>query len=92
MSSSSRQPVIGPSTPAPSPDRSPERGRRFAKSAHIRIVKDQLKVAQAPSDVPGKEPFEFYCDEPPPPAGERTGSLSPCPTSPLALAFDCSPG
>jgi hypothetical protein len=70
MSSSSKEPVVGPSTPAPSPDRSPERGRRFAKSAHIRIVKDQLKVAHAPSDMPAKEPFEFYCDEPPALGGE----------------------
>jgi hypothetical protein len=70
MSSSPKQPVVGPSTPAPSPDRSPEQGRRFAKSVHVRIVKDQLKVAHAPSDVPEKAPFEFYCDEPPPLGGE----------------------
>lgn len=90
MSSSSRQPVVGPSTPAPSPDRFPERGRRFAKLAHIPIVKDQLKVAQAPSDVPGNEPFEFYCDEPMPLGGK---DRFPQPLSYIAagVAFDCSP-
>jgi hypothetical protein len=65
-----KEPVVGTSTPAPSPDHSPERGRRFAKSAHVRIVKDQLKVAHAPSAVPQKEPFEIYCDEPPDLGGE----------------------
>lgn len=64
----SRDPVVGPSTPAPSPEHSPESGRRFAKSAHIRIVKDQLKVAEAPSS--SNEGFEFYCDEPPALGGE----------------------
>ena len=70
MSSSSEGPVVGPSSRSPSPEHSPERGRRFAKRAHIRIVKDQLKVAQVPSDVPDNDPFEFYCDEPPSLGGE----------------------
>jgi len=68
MPKSSHEPVVGRSTPAPSPEHSPESGRRFAKSAHIRIVKNQLKVATAPSDTSGG--FEFYCDEPPALGGE----------------------
>ncbi len=61
----SREPVVGPSTRAPSPAHSPESGRRFAKSAHIRIVKDQLKVADAPAASDSSRRFEFFCDEPP---------------------------
>jgi hypothetical protein len=61
----SREPVVGPSTRAPSPAHSPESGRRFAKSAHIRIVKDQLKVANAPAASDAGRSFEFFCDEPP---------------------------
>ena len=61
----SGDPVVGASTRAPSPDHSPESGRRFAKSAHIRIVKDQLKVADAPAASDPDRRFEFFCDEPP---------------------------
>ena len=69
MPDSSNRPVVGPSTPAPSPAHSPERGNRFAKSAHIRIVKDQLKVAEAQSET-SEARFEFFCDEPPSLGGE----------------------
>ena len=65
----SNEPVVGPSTRAPGPDHSPERGRRFAKSARIRIVRDQLKVAEAQSET-GDGRFEFFCDEPPALGGE----------------------
>ena len=68
MPKPSHEPAVGPSTPAPSPEHSPESGRRFAKSAHIRIVKNQLKVAEAPSSSNGR--FEFFCDEPPALGGE----------------------
>ena len=70
MSDSPRGPVVGRSTPAPSPAHSPERGNRFEKSAHIRIVKDQLKVAEAQSEEGSEARFEFYCDEPPSLGGE----------------------
>ena len=70
MPASSQGPVVGPSTPAPSPEYSPESGRRFTKTASIRIVKDQLKVAEARSNVASKEAFVFYSDEPPALGGE----------------------
>ena len=69
MPGSSNRPVVGPSTRAPSPAHSPERGNRFAKTAHIRIVKDQLKVAEAQSET-SEARFEFFCDEPPSLGGE----------------------
>ena len=56
-------PVIGPDTPAPVPEVGPEAGNGFAKGAHIRIIRDQLKVAGVTSDT--GRPFEIYCDEPP---------------------------
>lgn len=58
------RPVVDASTPPPSPDHAPERGRRFAKSAHIRIVAGQLKVARAEAEENPAGSFEFYCDEP----------------------------
>ena len=70
MSDTPREPVLGRSTRAPSPAHSPERGNRFEKSAHIRIVKDQLKVAEAQSEEGSEARFEFYCDEPPSLGGE----------------------
>ena len=58
-----KQPVVGPDTRAPLDDRGPERGVRVAMGAHIRIVRDQIKVAEIGSEL-GKT-FEVYCDEPP---------------------------
>jgi hypothetical protein len=77
-----REPVVGPSTRAPSPEHSPESGRRFAKSAHIRIVKDQLKVADAPASDSDRR-FEFFCDEPPALGGD---DLFPQPLTYIAAA------
>lgn len=56
-------PVVGPKTRAPIEDAAPERGNRFAMGAHIRIVHDQVKVAEIDSEL-GKR-FEVHCDEPP---------------------------
>ncbi len=66
----SNDPVVGASTPPPARDRAPERGRRFAKAAHIRIVKNQLKMAEAKSETGHNGRFEFFCDEPPALGGE----------------------
>lgn len=78
-----RDPVVGPSTRAPSPEHSPESGRRFAKSAHIRIVKDQLKVANAVAESDSGRRFEFFCDEPPVLGGD---DLFPQPLTYIAAA------
>ena len=43
------QPVVGPAAPAP-----------IAKGARIRIIRDQLKVADLTSD--GGRPFTVCCD------------------------------
>ncbi|MGH9088058.1 MAG: hypothetical protein ACRDYZ_08085 [Acidimicrobiales bacterium] len=56
-------PVVGPSSPAPSPAVAPEAGTPFTKGAHVRIIRDQLKVADLTSDE-GRQ-FAVYCDEPP---------------------------
>ncbi len=56
-------PVVGPETRAPIEAAGPERGHRFPMGAHIRIVRDQLKVATIDSEL-GKR-FEVHCDEPP---------------------------
>lgn len=68
---SSKPPVVSQSTPAPSPEHAPEKGRRFPKSARIRIIENQLKVAQADVDEDVGKTFEFYCDEPPSLGGEN---------------------
>lgn len=59
------RPVVGPDTPAPGPTESPEAraGRLSIKTARIRILGDQLKVAEVDSRA-GKR-FQIYCDEPP---------------------------
>jgi hypothetical protein len=59
------EPVVGPTTRAPSADRSPEKGPSFAKTARIRIIRGQLKVAEAQAETGENRRFEFYCDEPP---------------------------
>jgi len=41
-----RKPVVGPETRAPIKEAGPERGNRFAMGAHIRILHDQVKVAE----------------------------------------------
>lgn len=56
-------PVVGPATPAPSPAVAPEAGRPFRKGARVRVIRDQLKVADVVSDE--GRPFTIYCDEPP---------------------------
>jgi hypothetical protein len=58
-----RKPVVGPETRAPIKEAGPERGNRFAMGAHIRILHDQVKVADIDSEL-GKR-FEVHCDEPP---------------------------
>jgi hypothetical protein len=65
MTAAERRPVVGPDTPAPGPAESPEgrAGRLSTKTARIRILGEQLKVAQVESRM-GKN-FRFYCDEPP---------------------------
>ena len=64
MASPEGGPVVGPGTPSPSPAESPEgrAGRLSTKTARIRIVGDQLKVAEVESRM-GKA-FRIYCDEP----------------------------
>lgn len=56
--------VVDSSTPSPSPEHAPEKGRRFPKSARIRIVAGQLKVASAEAEENPAGSFEFYSDEP----------------------------
>lgn len=56
-------PVVGPATPEPSPSVSPEAGHPFTKGAHVRVIRDQLKVASVVSDE-GRR-FVVHCDEPP---------------------------
>lgn len=65
MTAGEDRPVIGPDTPVPGPSESPEdrAGRLSTKRARIRILGDQLKVAETESRT-GKT-FRFYCDEPP---------------------------
>lgn len=65
MASPERGPVVGPDTPSPGLAESPEgrAGRLSTKTARIRIVGDQLKVAEVESRM-GKA-FRIYCDEPP---------------------------
>jgi hypothetical protein len=58
-----KRPVVGPDTRTPLGDKGPERGVRVAMGAHIRIVRDQIKLAVIDSEM-GKT-FEVYCDEPP---------------------------
>ena len=55
--------AVGPETRPPIEDAGPERGHRFPMGAHIRIVHDQVKVAEIDSEL-GKR-FEVHCDEPP---------------------------
>lgn len=59
--SAERHPVVGPDTPAPSKASGPG-GKPVTMSARIRIVRDQLKIAEIESEE-GRH-FEFYCDEP----------------------------
>jgi hypothetical protein len=63
MAERRRKPVVGPETRAPIEDAGPERGNRFAMGANIRIVHDQVKVAEIDSEL-GKR-FEVHSDEPP---------------------------
>jgi hypothetical protein len=63
MAEDARKPVVGPDTRAPIEEAGPERGNRFAMGAHIRIVHDQVKIAEIDSEL-GKR-FEVHCDEPP---------------------------
>jgi hypothetical protein len=63
MAEGRRKPVVGPETRAPIEDAGPERGNRFAMGANIRIVHDQVKVAEIDSEL-GKR-FEVHSDEPP---------------------------
>ena len=65
MTSTEGGPVVGPDTPEPGRAESPEgrAGRLSTKTARIRIIGDQLKVAEVESRT-GKS-FRFYCDEPP---------------------------
>lgn len=63
MAERGRKPVVGPGTRAPIEEAGPERGNHFPMSAFVRIVHDQLKVAEIDSEL-GKR-FEVHCDEPP---------------------------
>jgi hypothetical protein len=63
MAERRRKPVVGPETRAPIEDAGPERGNRFAMAAYIRILHDQVKVAEIDSEL-GKR-FEVRSDEPP---------------------------
>ena len=63
MTESPRKPVVGPETRAPIEDAGPERGHHFAMGAHIRIVHDQVKVAEIDSELGAR--FEVHSDEPP---------------------------
>ncbi len=65
MDDAPNDPVVSSSTRPPSDSKAPERNNRFVKSARIRIIKGQLKVAEADSDESEGKRFEFYCDEPP---------------------------
>ena len=65
------EPVVGPETKVPSPAALPRGGRFITMGAHVRILRDHLKVAVggASSETGGNTSseavFEIYSDEPP---------------------------